>query len=219
LLFIFDWDGTLSDSKSTITLAMQRAARDMGWPPLEDKPIHNIIGLGLPEATQHLYPERSIAERSKLRELYAENFLRLDQEKSSDFFPLVKETLSELRTEGHLLTIATSKSRKGLDRILGVLGWSNYFDATRCADETASKPHPLMLTELLSHFDLPPYKAVMIGDTEYDMAMAKALKMPRIAVSYGAHHIDRLKPYEPDLCVDRFDEILSWPPIKPEYKP
>ena len=210
MLFIFDWDGTLIDSKAKITHSMQFAARDMGWEPLADSLIHNIIGLGLPEAILRLYPQATELECAALRDFYAAHFLRLDKEKSSDFFPLVPETLGVLRSQGHLLAIATGKSRKGLDRILGDLNLSDYFDATRCADETASKPHPLMLEQLLAHFDSSVQDAVMIGDTEYDMEMAQRIDMPRIAVSYGAHHIDRLHQYEPELCLDQFDELLSW---------
>jgi phosphoglycolate phosphatase len=182
----------------------------MGWEPLADAAIHNIIGLGLPEAIQHLFPSANQNERNRLRDLYASHFIRLDTEKSSDFFPAVQETLDELRNQGHQLAVATGKSRKGLDRILRDLGMHDYFDATRCADETASKPHPLMLEELLALFATGVSDAVMIGDTEYDMEMAKVISMPRIAVSYGAHHIDRLHAYGPELCLDRFDELLGW---------
>jgi phosphoglycolate phosphatase len=213
LLFIFDWDGTLIDSKAKITHSMQLAAKEMGWKPLEDALIHNIIGLGLPEAILRLYPHVSDLERARLRDFYAANFIRLDEEKSSDFFPTVADTLASLRNQNHILTIATGKSRKGLDRILSDLSMSDYFDATRCADETASKPHPLMLEQLLKHFDVGAQDAVMIGDTEYDMEMASVIDMPRIAVSYGAHHIDRLHQYEPELCLDQFDELLAWPKI------
>ena len=210
MLFIFDWDGTLVDSKAMITRSMQLAASNMGWEPLEDSLIHNIIGLGLPEAILHLYPQVNDLERTRLRDFYAGNFVRLYEEKSSDFFPLVPETLDALRSQGHILTIATGKSRKGLDRILGDLDMTNYFDATRCADETASKPHPLMLEELLAHFNVGADDAVMIGDTEYDMEMAMRINMLRIAVSYGAHHIDRLHQYKPELCLDQFDQLLGW---------
>ncbi|HEY8940440.1 MAG TPA: HAD-IA family hydrolase [Cellvibrio sp.] len=210
MLFIFDWDGTLSDSKAKITTAMQLAAEDLGWVPLGDHLVHNIIGLGLPEAIQRLYPDVSAGDRQRLREAYAARFLMLDEARPSDFFPGVADTLRHLKEQGHTLTIATGKSRKGLDRIFGVLGLSDFFHATRCADETASKPDPLMLQELLSQFGADPEDAVMIGDTEYDMEMAKNIAMPRIAVSYGAHHVDRLHVYEPVLCLDRFDELLSW---------
>lgn len=210
MLFIFDWDGTLSDSKGKITKAMQLAAQDLGWKPLVDDVIHNIIGLGLPEAIHRLYPEVGVHGRQKLRDAYAARFLALDELRPSEFFPGVMNTLHQLKDAGHTLTVATGKSRKGLDRIFGVLGLSDFFHATRCADETASKPDPLMLSELLNEFQVSAADAVMIGDTEYDMEMARRIKMPRIAVSYGAHHIDRLHPYEPELCVDHFDQLLLW---------
>lgn len=210
MLFIFDWDGTLSDSKAKITKAMQLAAQDVGWVPLDDHQIHNIIGLGLPEAIHQLYPDFSLVDRNRLREAYATRFLFLDEACPSDFFPGVISTLGRLKDGGHTLTIATGKSRKGLDRIFGVLGVADFFHATRCADETASKPHPLMLEELLFEFDADPADAVMIGDTEYDMEMARRINMPRIAVSYGAHHIERLHSYQPELCLDQFDQLLSW---------
>lgn len=214
MLFIFDWDGTLSDSKAKITTAMQLAAKDLGWVSLDDHLIHNIIGLGLPEAIHRLYPEVAAVDRQRLREAYAARFLMLDQECPSDFFPGVTGTLQHLKAQGHILTIATGKSRKGLDRIFGVLGLDGFFHATRCADETASKPNPLMLEELLSEFEFSPEEAVMIGDTEYDMEMARKISMPRIAVSYGAHHVDRLHAYGPELCLDRFDELLTWDRLK-----
>jgi phosphoglycolate phosphatase len=90
------------------------------------------------------------------------------------------------------------------------MGLEDYFHSTRCADETQSKPHPQMLSELLDEFAVGPEAAVMIGDTEYDMDMARQLSMPRIAVSYGAHHIDRLRPFDPVMCLDQMDQLLEW---------
>ncbi|MFC3115274.1 HAD-IA family hydrolase [Cellvibrio fontiphilus] len=210
MLFIFDWDGTLCDSKGKITKAMQLAACDLGLESLADEVIHNIIGLGLPEAIHRLYPEVEFTSRQRLREVYADHFLSLDKERPSDFFPGVAETLRQLKAGGHSLTVATGKSRKGLDRIFAVHGLTDFFHASRCADETASKPDPLMLMQLLEEFQVTAADAVMIGDTEYDMEMARRIDMPRVAVSYGAHHISRLHPYEPELCLDRFDQLLLW---------
>lgn len=210
MLFIFDWDGTLCDSTATITRAMQAAAMDMGWEPLPASEVHEIIGLGLPEALQRLYPHVSVEERVRLRDAYAHRFVAYDQASPAEFFPGVKATLDELRNAGHQLAVATGKSRRGLDRIFGAMGLYEYFDASRCADETASKPDPLMLRQLLAEFSVAADEAVMLGDTEYDMAMAAAISMPRIAVSYGAHHIDRLKGYHPELCLDEFSGLLSW---------
>lgn len=214
MLFIFDWDGTLCDSTATITRAMQAAARDMGWEPLVDHEIHEIIGLGLPEALMRLYPQVSTLERQQLRDMYAQRFVEFDQACPAEFFPHVRATLDNLRQQGHILAVATGKSRRGLDRIFGVMGLSDYFHATRCADETASKPNPLMLQQLLQLFEVDANGAVMVGDTEYDMAMARSIQMPRIAVSYGAHHPDRLKTYNPELCLDQFSQLLEWPALR-----
>lgn len=210
MLFIFDWDGTLIDSKAKITTAMQLAAEDVSLTPLDDHLIHDIIGLGLPEAIFRLYPNTDLLGRQRLRDAYAVRFLMLDEERASDLFPGVIETLAQLKAGGHVLAVATGKSRKGLDRILDALGMVGFFHATRCADETASKPDPLMLEELLVEFGVAAGEAVMIGDTEYDMDMARRINMPRIAVSYGAHHIDRLHGYRPELCLDSFAQLLSW---------
>lgn len=210
MLLVFDWDGTLSDSTANITRAMQLAVEQLGWQKLDDHRVHNIIGLGLPEAIASLYPEVSDQDRVRLREGYRANFLALDERQPAGLFPGVMDTLELLREQGHSLTIATGKSRAGLDRILDNLGLNHFFHGTRCADETRSKPHPLMLEQLLTEFALPAAQAVMIGDTEYDMDMARRIGMPRIAVSYGAHALDRLQHYEPELCLDRFDQLLAW---------
>jgi phosphoglycolate phosphatase len=210
LLFIFDWDGTLSDSTGAITRAMQQSARDLGWLEPEDHRVHDIIGLGMPEALARLFPGSSVAECQQLRHRYAANYLAADLTQPAKLFPAVMETLTHLRDQGHQLAVATGKSRAGLDRVLKAMNLNTFFHASRCADETASKPHPLMLRELLKHFRVGEHEAVMIGDTEYDMDMGRRAKMARIAVSYGAHHIDRLRPFEPELCMDGFGELLAW---------
>lgn len=210
MLYIFDWDGTLCDSKATITRAMQEAARDLGWTPLEDSVIHNIIGLSLPEALLRLYPYVSEEDRDRVRDAYAANFIAFDQAQPAQFFPQVKSTLELLKSQGHILAVATGKSRRGLDRILGVMGLEGFFHATRCADETVSKPDPLMLHELLNELGMGVDQAVMVGDTEFDMEMAARIQMPRIAVSYGAHHPDRLRAFSPEMCIDNFADILRW---------
>lgn len=209
MFFIFDWDGTISDSASKIVSCMQQAAKEVGLEVRGDEAIRNIIGLGLPEAIHALYPDHSEQQRQALRDGYADYFVRNDIT-PSPFFPGVMDTLTALKEQGYILAVATGKSRKGLDRVLQNLEMQDFFHGSRCADETASKPHPLMLHELLSEFDVSADQAVMVGDTEYDMAMAAELGMPRIAVSYGAHHIDRLKAYSPGMCVDEFNQILQW---------
>jgi phosphoglycolate phosphatase len=119
-------------------------------------------------------------------------------------------TMNALKDEGFKLAIATGKSRRGLDRVLKKLELDDYFHASRCADETLSKPHPLMINELLVELDVPQREAVMIGDTEWDMKMADNAEVRKIAVSFGAHKPERLHACRPDLFVDDFSKILDW---------
>ncbi len=209
MLLIFDWDGTLSDSTSKIVTCLQKAAETAGFPVLEDDVICNVIGLGLPEVMERLYPRLGDDEKEQVRLHYVEHFLAADQT-PSPFFNGVEKGLRSLKDAGFKMAVATGKSRRGLDRVLDRLDMRSYFDASRCADETLSKPHPLMLEELLLEMDVSAGKAMMIGDTEYDMEMAQKANVHRVAVSYGAHHIDRLKPYQPLLCTDNFPDFVEW---------
>ncbi|MFT6101646.1 MAG: phosphoglycolate phosphatase, partial [Candidatus Endobugula sp.] len=185
MLLIFDWDGTLSDSTSKIVTCLQKAAETTGFPVLEDDVICNVIGLGLPEVMERLYPRLGDDEKEQVRLHYVEHFLATDKT-PSPFFYGVEKGLRSLRSAGFKMAVATGKSRRGLDRVLDRLDMRSYFDASRCADETLSKPHPLMLEELLLEMDVSAGKAMMIGDTEYDMEMAQKANVHRVAVSYGA---------------------------------
>jgi phosphoglycolate phosphatase len=209
MLFIFDWDGTLIDSADKIVAAMQAGIAELQLPARTDAEVRNIIGLGLPEAVQHLFGDLSAAGQNELRLAYVKYYLEAEQNPCA-LFPGVAATLAELREQGCLLAIATGKNRRGLDRVLSGLGWTRFFDATRCADETRSKPHPQMLHELLAELSMPAERAVMIGDTEYDMAMARNAGMERIAVNYGAHAVERLVPYAPAAVLEQFGQLLEW---------
>lgn len=209
MLCIFDWDGTLSDSAAKIVACMQASAVDVGLPVLSFERTASIIGLGLPEAVADLYPEASLTQLKQLRLGYSEHFVRADQV-PSDFFEGVIDGLQDLKLQGFKIAVATGKSRRGLDRVLTRLDMSDFFDASRCADETRSKPHPLMLSELLAEFELNPCQAVMVGDTSFDMAMAEAIKMPRLGVSYGAHPRERLLAHAPELLADEFHQVHQW---------
>ena len=203
-LLIFDWDGTLSDSLSRIAFCLRRAAVDCGLEQPSDEEVHEIVGLGLKEALQKLFPnigdDQSI---ERLKESYSTHFMENDRV-PSPFYPHVMESLTRLRDRGYRLAVATGKSRRGLNRVLQEKGLETFFHASRCADETRSKPHPLMLNELLQEFELRPEQAIMVGDTEFDMEMAQLAEVPRLAVSYGAHHASRLRRYQPFACIDCF---------------
>lgn len=208
MLLIFDWDGTLCDSTHKIAHCMQLAAREVGLPVLPTEVIRNIIGLGMAEALAMLYPGITPSATQAMRDAYSCRYLECDAT-PSPFFEGVEETLNGLRDDGYTLTIATGKSRRGLDRVLKNMGLKGFFHGSRCADETESKPSPRMLVELMALFSRVVDESIMVGDTEYDMDMANRIGMARIAVSYGAHEAVRLQKYKPLLCVDRFPEILA----------
>jgi phosphoglycolate phosphatase len=207
-LVIFDWDGTISDSVARIVSSMQRAAVDLDMAVPSYLEVQEIIGLGLTEAAFRLFPQATREQVFQLQTSYSQHY-RAEDSAPCPFFPGVEETLHQLKADGYQLAVATGKSRAGLDRVLLNLGMEDFFHNSRCADETLSKPHPLMLEELLTEFDLSAEAAVMVGDTEFDMEMAVNAGMPRIAVSYGAHHADRLHAFDPLACVDLFSEIKS----------
>ena len=207
-LVIFDWDGTISDSVARIVSSMQRAAVDLDMAVPSYLEVQEIIGLGLTEAAFRLFPQATREQVFQLQTSYSQHY-RAEDSAPCPFFPGVEETLHQLKADGYQLAVATGKSRAGLDRVLLNLGMEDFFHNSRCADETLSKPHPLMLEELLTEFDLSAEAAVMVGDTEFDMEMAVNAGMPRIAVSYGAHHADRLHAFGPLACVDLFSEIKS----------
>lgn len=208
MLLIFDWDGTLLDSTGKIVACMQAAIADSGLDWRSGIQVQEIIGLGLPEAIRHLYPSIDELGLDSLRQSYSEHFVEADQV-PCEFFSGVMETLLALKADKHQLAIATGKSRKGLDRVLSNLAMEGFFDASRCADETESKPHPLMLEELLLELGGSVDDALMIGDTEFDMAMARNAGMERIAVSYGAHGRERLLKFQPQVCLDYFPDLLN----------
>jgi len=205
-LVIFDWDGTLMDSLSRIVASMRHAAADVGLPLLDESQIHDIIGLELGLAILALYPQLTLAEVDIVRQRYSHHYVLLDQQ-ACNLYPDVEKMLATLSDQGRTLSIATGKSRKGLDRVLESVGLAHLFDGTRCADETDSKPHPAMVNELLNYHSIDPERVVVVGDTEFDMEMARNANVNRIAVSWGAHNIERLHQYEPIACVDTVEQL------------
>ncbi|HSB95110.1 MAG TPA: HAD-IA family hydrolase, partial [Spongiibacteraceae bacterium] len=200
-------------STGRIIGAMQCAIAELGFAPRSDAEVRDIIGLGLPEAIEQLFPTVSASERAVLQASYARHYVAADQQPCA-FFPGAVAVLEQLKMRGHLMAIATGKSRKGMRRVLDQLDMHDFFHATRCADETRSKPHPQMLHELLTELAVPTHSAVMIGDTEYDMAMARNAGMARIAVKFGAHVVERLTAYEPELILDDWHQLLAWPAVR-----
>lgn len=209
-LLIFDWDGTLVDSIGRIVEAMHRAADVVGLVRCSDAEVCGIIGLELGHAIQTLYPElHEPALLEVIRRAYSEQYLLLERE-PSPLFEGVKESLEVFREQGYHLAVATGKGRNGLHRVLADKGWLDYFDITRCADETAGKPDPRMLHEILAHCDVSPGRALMVGDSTFDLLMARNAGVDSVAVGYGAQPLSVLRECGPRLAIEQFNELRTW---------
>jgi len=208
-LIVFDWDGTLMDSEAKIVSCMQAAAVDTGIPDPGAAAIRDIIGLGLNEAMQVLFPEQAPVRRAELVERYRRHFLELDTT-GMPLFPGVTQGLTQLTQQGYLLAIATGKARRGLNRVLDDTGMRHLFVSSRCADEAFSKPHPQMLEDILDDTGVDAERALMVGDTVYDMEMARSAKVAGLAVSYGVHARERLLDCGALACLDTFPEVCAW---------
>lgn len=197
------------DSARKIVRCFQAAAADVGVRVPDENAIRQIIGLGLTEALETLLPEVDPKTRGRVTERYREHFLFLD-ETAMTLFPGVREGLERLAAAGFRMAVATGKARRGLDRVLRETRTSAFFCSTRCADEAGSKPHPRMLHDILAHTRVPPERAVMVGDTTYDLQMASAASLASLAVSYGAHEREQLLAHNPLACLDSFGEVCEW---------
>ncbi len=207
-LIIFDWDGTLSDSTGRIVDCIHAAARKTGLPAVTDDQAKHIIGLGLTEALEALWPGVQADHIESMRQAYSDHFVNGSQI-AMDFFGGARELLDDLRGQRHL-AVATGKTRRGLDRILHELDVEDHFHITRCADETRSKPHPLMLEEILAETGYSASQALMVGDTSYDLNMAAAAGMDGLAVTYGAHSEEHLSTCRPVGVCRSITELRNW---------
>lgn len=205
-LLIFDWDGTLMDSEARIVACVKAAVADLGVACPADDAISDIIGLGLKEAVTKLFPGADDAFHLALVTRYRIHFL--DESRApSPMFEGAREVLEHLSQSDYLLAVATGKGRSGLDKVLSATGLGSLFHATRCADETFSKPHPQMLEEILDELGVKAHEALMIGDTEYDLQMAANAGMPALGVSYGVHEPDRFMRHNPLGCLDAITDL------------
>lgn len=213
-LVVFDWDGTLMDSMSKIVTCAEKAFDELGFekPPSDD--IRACIGLGLDEIWRRLYKGDEPDARSTFVDVYRKHWLSW-QGPESRLYDGVNEALSRLREDNFYVAIATGKNRVGLDRDLSRSGIRHHFDASRCADEARSKPHPEMMEYLINYFGVEPEQTVMVGDTEFDIQMARGAGTSAIAVTYGAHEHSRLDQSNPDAMIDHLRHLNEL--IKPGY--
>jgi phosphoglycolate phosphatase len=207
-LIVFDWDGTLMDSTATIVKCIQAAARDLGLPVPDRELAAHVIGLSLADAMQKAVPDLDPALYPKMVDRYRYHYLSKDHELT--LFEGTREMLEDLSKQGYFLAVATGKSRVGLTRAMSVANLMSAFDATRCADETFSKPHPAMLQELVRELGQDMGRTVMIGDTTHDLQMATNAGAAGIAVQYGAHPVHELLSLNPMYVANSVPALHAW---------
>ena len=205
-LIIFDWDGTLVDSQAQIINCVQLAFEQIGLEKPKASDVRHIIGLSLEAAFYRLVPDINHSLVTQLADAYRQRS-SANSNHATELFSGVRNGLLNFRTQGFYLAVATGKSRPGLDAALNGSNLTEFFDITRCADETRSKPDPLMLDEILTDMNIDADKALMIGDTSYDIEMANNIGMDSIAVTYGMHDERHLHPLNPRYLINHFSEI------------
>lgn len=204
---IFDWDGTLVDSIAAISDSLMGAGAEVGHLLTYDQAKH-VIGLGLPTAAAVLLPTVSKEVHETFMASYKRRFLARAHEPQP--FQDAKKVLDELRKQEICLAVATGKSRVGLDRALGFTGWHDYFKATRCADETRSKPHPLMIEEILHETQHQSAPVFMLGDTTHDLHLAHNAGVQAVGLTTGAHSRDELLSADPHFLGDSLESALMY---------
>ncbi len=207
-LIAFDWDGTLFDSTAIITRSIQAAVRDVGGTVPSQQQASYVIGMGLMQALAHAAPDVPKDRYPQLGERYRHHYEKHQDDIS--LFEGVLPMLTELKQRAHWLSVATGKSRGGLNVALKAVALQGLFDGSRTADETAGKPSPMMLLELMSEFGVEPQRTLMIGDTTHDLQMALNAGCPSVGVSYGAHEPDAFDVLQPLFVAHSVSELHDW---------
>ncbi len=208
-LLVFDWDGTLMDSSATIAACMAASFRALGLeaPPEDD--VRSTIGLGLDDTLNRLYPGSSDAERRRLIAAYRTHWFGTYRDRPS-LFPRVPETLEALAERDYFLAVATGKGRLGLDRDLEATDLGRRFLATRTADEAPSKPHPQMLLDVMDELGAAGGETLMIGDTTFDLEMARSAGAAAVGVLSGSHRRSQLLECGALDCLESVELLPGW---------
>lgn len=207
-LIAFDWDGTLFDSTAIIARSIQAAVKDVGGTVPSDSLASYVIGMGLMQALAHAAPDVPKERYPLLGERYRFHYEQHQHDIS--LFDGVLPMLAALKQRDHWLTVATGKSRRGLDEVLGAVELNGLFDGSRTADETAGKPSPKMLTELMREFGVAPERTLMIGDTTHDLQMALNAGCASVGVSYGAHEPSAFAALGPLYVAHTVRSLQEW---------
>jgi len=207
-LLVFDWDGTLFDSTALIVRSMQAAALDLGLRVPTNAQAAYVIGMGLYDALAHAVPDLPRERYAEMGQAYRRHYVAAQHELS--LFEGVLDLLRELKARHHWLAVATGKSRSGLNEALQHVDLQGMFDGTRTADETAGKPHPLMLNELMREFGCEPERTLMIGDTTHDLQLAVNAGTASVAVGYGAHAVSEFAAFAPLHIAQDVADLRHW---------
>jgi phosphoglycolate phosphatase len=207
-LVVFDWDGTLFDSTALIVRCIQAACRDIGVPVPSEQQAAYVIGLGLHDALQHAVPGLPRERYPELGQCYRHHYFA--SQDALVLFPGTLDMLHALKARNHWLAVATGKSRRGLDEALKTVQLKGLFDGTRTADETAGKPDPLMLQQLMREFGTDPARTLMIGDTTHDLKMALNAGTASVGVSFGAHDHAMFADFAPLHVAHSTAELARW---------
>lgn len=207
-LVVFDWDGTLFDSTALIVRCIQAACRDIGVAVPSEEQAAYVIGLGLHDALQHAVPGLPRERYPELGQRYRQHYFA--SQHALVLFPGTLDMLHALKARNHWLAVATGKSRRGLDEALQTVQLKGLFDGTRTADETAGKPHPLMLQQLMREFGAEPERTLMIGDTTHDLQMAVNAGTASVGVSFGAHDDAMFAEFAPLHVAESTAELARW---------
>ncbi len=208
-LLIFDWDGTLADSEQHIVAAACAAIEALGLPVRSHEQVRTIIGLAMSEACQALFPSMPKSQESRFIACYRQHFLR-NTGTPIALFPGAKAALQALIVERYRLAVATGKGRRGLERDIANHELEALFSTTRTADDAPSKPHPQMLVDIMQELHVTGPETLMIGDTTYDLEMARNAGVASIAVSSGVHDRQRLLEFDPLALLDSVAELPAW---------
>lgn len=207
-LIAFDWDGTLFDSTQIIVRCIQRAVADVGGTVPSDKAAAYVIGMGLMQALAHAAPDVPESKYPELGRRYRDHYT--SHQNDLALFAGVLPLLADLKARHHCLAVATGKSRRGLDEVLRTVELRSMFDGSRTADETAGKPDPRMLRELMAEFGTDPQRTLMVGDTTHDLQMALNAGCTSVGVSYGAHEPDAFEALQPLFVAHSVPQLHQW---------
>lgn len=207
-LIVFDWDGTLYDSTALITRSIQSACADVGAAVPSNEAASYVIGLGLQDALRHAAPDLPPDRYPELGLRYRHHYFERKHELV--LFDGVLDMLHSLKARHHWLAVATGKNRRGLDEAIGSAQLKGMFDSTRTADETASKPNPQMLLELMRELAVEPERTLMIGDTTHDLQLAMNAGAASLGVSYGAHAHETFDAFGPRHVAHSVKELQQW---------